>query len=197
MTRKRVTDEEYGCLVRRTGELVRRVDEGTLPFQEVMDGLQVLIEGRGEKSSLIESIHKVTVDYTKSLAEMIEAGKYDWKYSDITQEHFPVQGQGREEKDVVLFHFGRYISSGDAIAEMAKAGYCPVQIQELLAFGGANPELQKQFPIVALGSVWRDPGGRRHVPYLDWHDRGRGLSLGWFGSGWGGDYRFAAVRNSS
>ena len=142
---------------------------------------------------------KVVVDYTKSLAEMIEAGKYDWKNSDITQEHFPVQGQGREEKDVVLFHFGRYIfgryiSSEDAIAEMAKAGYCPAQIQELLALGAANPELQKQFPIVALGSAWQSPDGNRGVPYLFWSVRERDLDLSWFEFDWDEDYRFAAVR---
>ena len=49
MTRKRVTDEEYGRLSRRLSELSRRVDEGTLPFEATMAELQRLIEGQEAK----------------------------------------------------------------------------------------------------------------------------------------------------
>lgn len=45
MTRRSVTDEQYGRLTRRVGELVRRTDEGTLPYDSVMSRLQALIEG--------------------------------------------------------------------------------------------------------------------------------------------------------
>lgn len=45
MTRKCVTDEQYGRLSRRLDELKRRVDEGTLPFERVMADAQSLIEG--------------------------------------------------------------------------------------------------------------------------------------------------------
>ena len=44
MTRRCVTDEQYGQLSRRVGELVRRVDEGTIPFKSTMDGIQSLIQ---------------------------------------------------------------------------------------------------------------------------------------------------------
>lgn len=46
MTRKRVDDAEYVQFRRRADELVRRVTEGSLPVDRVMDGLQDLIEGR-------------------------------------------------------------------------------------------------------------------------------------------------------
>ncbi|MBA3047005.1 hypothetical protein KKC83_04475 [Patescibacteria group bacterium] len=45
MTRRNVTDEQYGRLCRRAGELLRRVDEGTLGFDQAMDSLQTAIEG--------------------------------------------------------------------------------------------------------------------------------------------------------
>jgi hypothetical protein len=79
---------------------------------------------------------------------------------------------------------------------MEKAGYRPARIEELLALGASQPELQKEFPIVALASVWRGPGGDRRVPYLRWDVAGRRLDLSWFEYGWTGDYRFAAVRKS-
>lgn len=46
MTRRNVTDEQYGRLCRRAGELLRRVDEGALDFFQVMASLQAAIEGR-------------------------------------------------------------------------------------------------------------------------------------------------------
>ena len=189
MTRRNVTDEQYGQLVRRTSELVRRVDEGTVPFDETMNGLQMLIEESTKRQTF-----KVLVDYVKSLREMIQVGKYDWVNDDITSDHLPITGSGQEEKEITFFHFNRRISSDGTIAEMEKAGYRPALVEELLALGAAEKELQKQFPINALGSVWQSPRGYRRVPYLVWAGGGRILSLAWFGGAWDGRWRFAAVR---
>ncbi len=141
---------------------------------------------------------KVMVDYGQTLRKMVLAGEYDRVNDDITSKHFPVRGSGRKEVEITLFHFNRLISSGDAIAQMAKAGYRPALAEELLALGVAYKKLQKQFPIVALGSVWRNPDGGRDMPCLDWWDGlGRYLGLGWFEYDWNGRCRFAAVRNAS
>lgn len=137
---------------------------------------------------------KVVVDYTKTLAEMISAGKYDWVNENITQERFPVSGNKKEERELVLFHFNRVISSENAIAEMEKAGFVPCDILDLLALGASQPELQRQFPIIALGSVWRDSGGHRRVPYLFRHDAKRYLDLDYFEHDWDECYRFLARR---
>lgn len=88
-----------------------------------------------------------------TLKGLIEIGKYDWVNSDITEVNFPMPANlvlGAESKP---FHFNRNISSENAIKEMAKEGYRPATIWDLLDFGAKNPELQRQFPIVALGSV--------------------------------------------
>ncbi len=142
-----------------------------------------------------KSAYKVTVDYAQSLAEMIKAGKYDWVNSDITAEHFPIQGKGKQDVEVVLFHFGKEITSEQVLEVLETQGYRGAKIEEMLALGAAYPELQKQFPILTLGSVWQGPGGSRFVPYLDWDGAGRDLRLDWLGRGWRGYYRFASVRN--
>jgi len=80
---------------------------------------------------------------------------------------------------------------------MAKAGYRPAPIEDLLALGASQPELQKKFLIVALGSQWRSPDGDLSVPVLDWDGAERYLGLDWLGRGWGASCRFAAVRNAS
>lgn len=193
MTRRCVTDEEYGRLCRRLEEVKRRIVEGTLPFKQMMGLLQTIVEGRVVEAGQERKAFPVVVDYTQTLKQMISAGKYDWANDNITAEHFPINGTGKEENDITLFHFNRSISSNDAIAEMDKAGFRSATIEELLALGASQPELQKQFPIVALGSVWPSPGGIRYVPCLAWDGYRRDLRLDWFESGWDESCRFAAV----
>ena len=137
---------------------------------------------------------QVTVDYGKSLAEMIAAGNYDWVNEDITQDHFPIKGSGQEEKEVVLFHFDKVMTSEQAITDMDKAGFRPVLIEEFLALGAQQPELQKKFPIICLDSVWRSSHGDRYVPCLDCDGARRDLHLYGLGLAWVVDYRFVAVR---
>ena len=49
MTRSCVKDDQLiGQMYRRTNELMRRVNEGTLSFEPTMEALQDIIEGRHE-----------------------------------------------------------------------------------------------------------------------------------------------------
>jgi len=145
-----------------------------------------------------QAIYKVTVDYGKTLGEMIGACRLDWVNRDLTQEHFPITGEGVQEVEVILFHFNRAMRSYRVLAEIKKQGYRPATLPELLALGASQPELQRQFPIVCLGSAWWSPCGDRGVPCLGWDSSGRCLNLSWFDDyDWDGYCRFLAVRNAS
>ena len=140
---------------------------------------------------------KLTVDYTKTVEQAITDGNYDWKNDDIIVKNFPISPEmiGKKvEVTTKLFHFNCDISSNDVISEMDKGGYRPATLMELLALGILFPELQRQFSIVALGSVWRLASDYRCVPYLHVHGSERGLSLDWFGRDWSARYRFLGVR---
>lgn len=139
---------------------------------------------------------KVEVDYTKSLDEMIQAGNYDWAHGAITSKRFPIQGQGRTNVELVLFHFNGQMTSTEVIAEMERQGYRPARIEQLLALGAAYPELQKEFHIICLGSVCQHPNGDRHVPCIDLIADKRELDLFLFDSAWTAHDHFAAVHNS-
>jgi hypothetical protein len=136
---------------------------------------------------------KVTVDYSRTLQEMIKAGNYGSVNSEITAEHFPVIAKGRVVTEIVVVHFNRNISSKDALDEMARFGLRAAALPELLAFGEAQPEVQQQFPVIALGSFWQGNDGNRGVPYLNCWDNVRWLGLVWFDDGWGFGCRFACV----
>ncbi len=187
MTRKRVSDEQYGNLTRRLDEIKRRVDEGTLDYGATMSAIQTFIEGRIEGQRL-------TIDYGLMLKKMITAGHYDWTNSDITAGLFPLAGSGIVKCERKLFHFDRPVSSDEAKRLIVAAGWQLGKIEHLLASGAANPSEQREFPVVALGSV-AELAGERHAPCLDGGGSWRRLGLGWMGGGWHGDVRFLAVRN--
>jgi hypothetical protein len=190
MTQKiRVADEKLGILLRREQDLNRRVLEGTLDISEVLAKLQKIIEGE------LENI--LSISSSLSLSERITLGKYGWVNPDITENNFPNKIEKDYKVECKLFHFNKSISSESVIAEMEKEGFKPANILELLKLGEIQPELQKQFPIVALGPAWRLADGSRFVPVLFFGDGRRGLNLYWFEDGWLGSYWFLGVRQAA
>ena len=180
-------------------QLLKVIEEKNLSILEAID----LIKGNSipdeqVKSEQIKPTEEITliVDYSKTVEKMIAAGKYDWKNSDITNKHFPLLAELSGQKTAVskLFHFNRGISSDDVISEMDKAGYRPATLPELLALGEIQPDLQRQFPIIALGSIWHVTGGRRFVSCLRVAGVERELDLLWFGYVWDARCRFLGVR---
>ena len=158
------------------------------------DALKRFLRKENPWPSAANNVYLLTVDYSRSVEAGIAAGKYDWKNNDITSKNFPTTRAGVAELEIQLVHFNREISSDEAIGELDKMGLRPAELHELLAFGENYPDVQREFPVIALGSGWRDSYGFRCVPYLDRSGSWRDLDLLWLGSGCHGYCRFAAVR---
>ena len=158
----------------------------------VWDKIASLVIEAGKK--LVEVLTFV-VDYGRSLEGFIKAGSYDRVNPDITEENFPPAEHeaGTKKQTFKLYHFGKKTESDWVIAEMAKDGKRPATLRELLAFRENNPELQRKFPIIALGSVWVGRDGYRRVVYLYRYHSERDLSLYWYESDWLGFCRFLGV----
>ena len=165
---------------------------------QVKDGRVTSLNLQGylqKPDRFLPTVFAVTVNYGRTLQAMIKDGHYDWSNDDITHEHFPIN-RGREEKDelkLTLFHPNRPIESDEAIDEMAKHGLRPATLPELLALGEEHPDLQREFPVIALGSVWQDRRGSRRCPCLGGGASERYLYLRCFGGGWGERCRGLAV----
>lgn len=174
----------------------------------------VMVKARGIKvavkqivSPFLTTVHDLVVDFSQDLGQMIAVGSYDWTNSDITAEHFPLNGTGKRKVRVELLHFNQYFSNGDeVIAKLkevndwlaqqgAKYRYRFAQIEELLALGAFQPEFQRQFPIAALGSIWHHAGDRGFA-YLDRVDAKRYLNLNYLGGDFSDFWRFAVVREN-
>lgn len=117
----------------------------------------------------------IAVDYNKSLQNMMADGSYDWVNPAITPKGFPIV-----QFETNVFHFNRYISSEDAVeaitADDRRNFWEPAKIEGLLAYGVKNPNEQRHYPIVGLGS-FAGVLGSRYVPYLYGSGAGRGLDL--------------------
>ncbi len=155
---------------------------------------------KGRRFSTRETVGKkklrILVDYSRTLSEMVTSGHYDWFNKDITAKHFSVEGKGKQVLTVELIYFELNVSnvSTDVVLFTLKERKLrPATIAELLAFGEKYPEIQREFPIVGLGSDTR-VNGERYAPYLSRRGAGRILNLFWYGGGWGIGHRFLAFR---
>ena len=135
--------------------------------------------------------YPVTVDYSLTLEEMIAAGSYGRVRDEIDTAHYPVDGEGTMEAVIELLCFDRSMHSSEALTELGRLGYRPASLVELLALGAAYPQLEAGI-IVALGSSWEAPDGRRYVVYHDTHLNH--LNLFTRDCGWVLDSRFAGIR---
>ena len=164
--------------------------------QSTLKEIARLIAEAGQR---FRSSFHLVADYGLSIAQMISLGKYDWVNSDINAENFPVTGQGQQAVEVEFWHPNMYFSNGNEVIaelEQTKSGYRFATLPELLALGAAQSELQLQFPIAALGSIWHH-ASYRYFAYLDGGGAGRGLSLGYLGFDFRDSWRFAVVRKQS
>lgn len=138
--------------------------------------------------------YRVSVNYDQTIEQLVMDGKYDWFSKDVTSGHFPSNEKGVAEVLVYLVNFNRDISSEDAVKELDRQGLRPATLKELLALGIAQPDLQRNNPIVALGSTWRDSIGDVRVPFLGGGGSRRRLYLLWWLGDWPSYWPFAAVQ---
>lgn len=146
----------------------------------------------------------IEVNYNLPHVEQI-GGNFDW-ITDVDgnlilkppNEHLYPLPKGTVKQRILLMQFDGNAKRPEIIAEMAKNNARPVLSPEFLAFTKKNPDLQRQFPLVGLGSVWVDSFGDRGVLYATYVDSvGRGLALDWIDFGFVRDKRFPAVCTTS
>lgn len=102
-------------------------------------------------------IFNFTVDYTRSVEEMVKAGKYDWLDTNVIDRYpIPEAKVGQSENIITeLLHFNRLMYYEDAIEEIEKKGYRDTTAHEIMAFAEKNFELREDFPVFSLGSLWQ------------------------------------------
>lgn len=138
----------------------------------------------------------LTINYDQTVEEMVESGKYSFANSNITSQNFHIQQSGTHQVEVILVHFDQEMTSDQVKTKLDEMGLRPAELPELLALGTNHPDLQRQFPIIALGSVWQSPYGHLYCPYLYGYSDRRELRLFWLEYRWHAFSRFLALRKS-
>ena len=139
-------------------DLIQAIVKGVVPTRNMFRaklGLNPIVE-----------TFRFTVDYRMSLAQMIEAGRYDSIDTGINLDRFPMMGRAKSEWEGSLIHFDRTIDCDSAdidlgqIARIASRNtdypWSAGAAEHLLAFGVQLPEEQKKFAIIATGSRPRE-----------------------------------------
>lgn len=172
MTRKRVSDDQYGQLQRRLYEVARRVDEGAVPFDYTMSALQLILEGDIPVPAFKRDMAK-------------EAG---WTLeSDVGFN--PAISKVSDLERVEFFFRTESFVSGTELEERARklnANLGQKHAEWLLEHQDKVPESWRGTYLIFPGTVWRRGGGRS-APYLHWSGGQWCLRFGWldgrFGSG--------------
>ncbi len=130
-----------------------------------------------------------------TIAQMITLGNYDWPNESIAKK-FQFNSVAIGTWEFKFISAGKAISSEEAKKLCEVDGFQSTSVEHLLALGATLPNLQKQNPIIALGSVC-ELDGARSVPALWFDGDRRKLDLGWWSDGWRDGCRFLAVRKVS
>lgn len=135
------------------------------------------------------------VDYGLTLPWMIRKGDYDWVSPIINDRNFPVNPLRRSGKlEIWLIHFKRPVEFKDVKRAFDKMRLRPTELPEVLAIGAQHPDEQRKYPIICLGSTYKDSKGIWRVPCLVSPCGDRRLRTRWLAGNWSGYSRFAAVQ---
>ena len=137
----------------------------------------------------------ITVNYSKSFAEMITVGNYDWVHPIVTPDKFLIMGEGICQFEPKLFHFDRKVYFEEAISlierEDVENPWEPVSVEPFLSYGAASPN-GRCYPTVGLHSSAMAHGDYFVLSLVDgdYHN----LDILWLRDGFDRECRFLAVR---
>jgi hypothetical protein len=127
-------------------------------------------------------IYSVAVDYSHSIEEMILACNFDCIiHQDVNSRNFLVAGNGliNVQHHLVPMYMA---TSPEALEILDELGLKPENLTGSLSFAAKHPDVQRECPIIVLGSEWIDRDGNRRVAYLHETDKKlRNLRLSYFG----------------
>ena len=142
--------------------------------------------------------HTIMFDPSKTRSQRIADGFYGKVHEWITEEHFPsaptVPSQPYE-MTIELLRVDQQMTTRLINERTVRFAHVPLTIDFLLALGEQYPEIQRNFPVVALGSGDRcDGNSRDRFPCLIARDGRRDLTWSGPTACWKEDVRFLVSR---
>ena len=142
------------------------------------------------------SLVRIAFAGSDGFAPLMARGNYDWISPEIR--HASAQGTTMAPRHLglVLVHYNSTMLTADVMADLARRRLRPAGIEEVLILGASakTRDLQRSFPIIALGSQWNSEGGSRVCPLLAGNPSNRQLLVTDVASQWEAPCRFSAIR---
>lgn len=132
----------------------------------------------------IVSTFAVSVNYDRTVEDLVIAGKYTEWDPDLTDKNFPPKRSGAADLEIILVKFERDMKFRSVVRQLDKQGFRPAELLELLAFGEKYPLACNDYRVVALGFRFRSFLLCYVVPCIDNTIRaflGRRLDARWWG----------------
>ncbi len=156
-----------------------------------------LLEIFKARSWMAEGAFPLHVNYSISIDQLLTSGGCDWKEQGINRRNFPSEARGEIDVEIYLISLGGVLKSEEVMTALREEQLRPATLSELLTFGAAHPDKQLEFPIAALGSIWKGDDGILRVPYLTCSSYQKRCCLLWQYGTWAGYFRFAALREEN
>jgi hypothetical protein len=184
----KLTDEQLGKLLRKLGEIERRINENTIAYQDAIDVMQlIIIEG---KSALHLGIRKGTHEI-KAVEYLIDCDVAPFVPEGWSVVDHKRGGLWKWDPARVFLYLSKKqkkgsIEGNDLRKELADK---PVMNANVLDYLLAHPELipeeWKGKYIFFWGTIYRDSDGNLYVRYLGWNGSSWNCYYCWLGSGFG------------
>lgn len=127
-----------------------------------------------------------------SLAGLLSRGGFDRIHRDIRSENFPLTRAGAIQTSGVLVSIDQSLHTLDIEEIFRIKQLRPASMEELLSFGSVFPDIQRQVPIVGLGSVWTE-FQEGLVVVLNGNAYYRGVDLGYYQGVWSKHFKFLGI----
>lgn len=190
VTMRALTHGQYGQLWEKMVKFAKCVDNGQIPLAKAMMELQFVIDQKRLKRT--DSLD-ATVDYSRSFSEMILATGCLFNPEEMTPEHFPIKGEGKQQKKLHIVHFVRPVHDDAILCEISSAGYELGRLEDLIAVWDDISD--NQLPLVAPGSVWMKERYGRTMPYRSRPSNGKcNLSVRHLHNTWDEFWHFLVIR---
>ena len=133
-------------------KLLEIIQEKNVPITEIVDLINVKLGLIQRGSNPNEEEFVLEIDYSKSLTEMIQAGRYDDISLTINEDNFIIPRILSKKKEIVTVKLLKQEGKSDPdeiIVNVEKTGLFCAGLIELLALGQEFPTLQMEFNIIA------------------------------------------------
>ena len=101
------------------------------------------------------SVFDVVMNYASLSSDLIAVGRHNVVDEEIRHRNFPLVGRGVKTIRVRLYSFSKVISGPAVLGYFKARNIRAAKSEELFAFTAQHPEMEKAYPLVALGNPWR------------------------------------------